>query len=124
MPMLERLRDQWNKQFPAHRIPMTVTKKETLWVELRKRMRDQYKCETEYCAVEKLGADNATKFFRPRKPGNWEKNPTEWRANVTQLANPDGSPVDATDAAQLSAAELQGRCACWRRPGCPRGPRP
>lgn len=38
-----------------------------------------------------------------------QKNPTEWRANVTQLANPDGSPVDATDAAQLSAAELQGR---------------
>ena len=78
MPMLERLRDQWNKHFPAHRIPMTVTKKETLWAELRKRIRDQYKCATEYCAVEKLGADNASKFFRPRKPGNWEKNPTEW----------------------------------------------
>ena len=38
-----------------------------------------------------------------------QKHPGEWRANVTQLANADGSPVDATDAAQLSAAEVQGR---------------
>ncbi len=38
-----------------------------------------------------------------------QKNPSEWRANVTQLSNPDGSPVDATDARQLSAAEVQGR---------------
>lgn len=38
-----------------------------------------------------------------------QKNPVEWRANVTQLANPDGSPVDGTDAWQLSAAELEGR---------------
>ncbi len=38
-----------------------------------------------------------------------QKNPAEWRANVTQLANADGSPVDGTDAWQLSAAEVQGR---------------
>ena len=38
-----------------------------------------------------------------------QKNPTEWRANVTQLANPDGSPVDGTDAVQLSWAEVEGR---------------
>ena len=38
-----------------------------------------------------------------------QKNPTEWRANVTQLSNADGSPVDGTDAAQLSDAEVQGR---------------
>ena len=38
-----------------------------------------------------------------------QKNPMEWRANVTQLANPDGSPVDCTDAVQLSAAEVEGR---------------
>jgi hypothetical protein len=38
-----------------------------------------------------------------------QKNPAEWRANVTQLANPDGSPVDGTDAQQLSAAEILGR---------------
>jgi hypothetical protein len=38
-----------------------------------------------------------------------QKNPMEWRANVTQLANPDGSPVDCTDAEQLSRAEVDGR---------------
>lgn len=39
-----------------------------------------------------------------------QKNPTEWRANVTQLARADGGPVDGTDALQLSAAESEGRC--------------
>ncbi len=38
-----------------------------------------------------------------------QKNPNEWRVNVTQLSNPDGSPVDGTVALQLSAAEVQGR---------------
>jgi hypothetical protein len=38
-----------------------------------------------------------------------QKNPSEWRANVTQLSNADGSPVDGTNAEQLSAAEVQGR---------------
>ncbi len=38
-----------------------------------------------------------------------QKNPAEWRANVTQLANAEGGPVDGTDALQLSAAEVQGR---------------
>lgn len=38
-----------------------------------------------------------------------QKNPMEWRANVTQLANPDGTPVDCTDAWQLSRAEVEGR---------------
>lgn len=38
-----------------------------------------------------------------------QKNPAEWRANVTQLANADGSAVDCTDALQFSAAELEGR---------------
>ncbi|WP_298431411.1 FAD-dependent oxidoreductase [Ottowia sp.] len=39
-----------------------------------------------------------------------QKNPSEWRANVTQLARADGGPVDGTDALQLSAAEAEGRC--------------
>lgn len=38
-----------------------------------------------------------------------QRNPREWRANVTQLANEQGRAVDATDAVQLSAAELDGR---------------
>ena len=38
-----------------------------------------------------------------------QKNPTEWRVNVTQLRNDDGHAVDATDARQFSAAEVEGR---------------
>jgi hypothetical protein len=38
-----------------------------------------------------------------------QRNPSEWRANVTQLANEHGRAVDATDARQLSAAEVEGR---------------
>lgn len=38
-----------------------------------------------------------------------QKNPTEWRANVTQIGNANGAAMDATDARQLSAGELEGR---------------
>ena len=38
-----------------------------------------------------------------------QKNPTEWRANVTQISNAQGTAMDATDARQLSAGELEGR---------------
>lgn len=38
-----------------------------------------------------------------------QKNPVEWRANVTQLSNLDGSAVDGTDARQISAGEIAGR---------------
>lgn len=49
------------------------------------------------------------KFARKTPIIRPQKNPVEWRANVTQLARPDGGPVDGTDARQLSAAELDGR---------------
>lgn len=38
-----------------------------------------------------------------------QRNPREWRANVTQVANADGLAVDATDARQLSTGEIEGR---------------
>jgi hypothetical protein len=38
-----------------------------------------------------------------------QKNPIEWRVNVTQLRNPDGSALDGTDAKALSAGEIEGR---------------
>ena len=38
-----------------------------------------------------------------------QKNPTEWRANVTQIANADGDAMDGTDAEQWSAGEIEGR---------------
>ncbi|MES2945650.1 MAG: FAD-dependent oxidoreductase, partial [Pseudomonadota bacterium] len=55
--------------------------------------------------AEKLGR----KFVRKTPIIRPQKNPAEWRANVTQLANPDGSPVDGTNAVQLSDAEVEGR---------------
>ncbi len=38
-----------------------------------------------------------------------QKHPSEWRVNITQLKNDDGSAIDGTDAVQMSAGELQGR---------------
>jgi hypothetical protein len=38
-----------------------------------------------------------------------QRNPLEWRANLTQLSNPDGTAVDGTDVEQLTHGELQGR---------------
>jgi hypothetical protein len=85
--MLERLRDEWNKRFPKHRIPLSISTKGRLWGELRKRLRDQYKCESEYCAVQEL-ADSGEKhqaagYFRPKKPDDWIKNPTDWHDTDT-----------------------------------------
>jgi len=38
-----------------------------------------------------------------------QQHPQEWRANVTQVKNEDGSAVDGTDALQFSAGEIEGR---------------
>jgi hypothetical protein len=38
-----------------------------------------------------------------------QKHAYEWRVNVTQLRNPDGSATDGTDARSLSAGEIEGR---------------
>ena len=38
-----------------------------------------------------------------------QKNATEWRANVTQIANANGVAMNATDARQLSDGEIEGR---------------
>ena len=38
-----------------------------------------------------------------------QKDASEWRANVTQLAGPDGHALDALDVWQLSAGEVEGR---------------
>ena len=38
-----------------------------------------------------------------------QRNRSEWRVNVTQVTNAEGRAVDATDAWQLSAGEVEGR---------------
>ncbi len=42
-----------------------------------------------------------------------QRNPIEWRANLTQIKNPDGTAVNGTDALQLSYGEVEGRRQCW-----------
>jgi hypothetical protein len=42
-----------------------------------------------------------------------QPNPIEWRANLTQIRNPDGSAVSGIDAEQLSYGEVEGRRQCW-----------
>jgi hypothetical protein len=75
-------------------------------------------------ALEAIGDFNAInmrmKEVEARQPGRYrfpregaivrpQKNPAEWRVNVTQIRNADGAALDATDAAQLSEGELEGR---------------
>ena len=38
-----------------------------------------------------------------------QRNPLEWRSNLTQLSNEDGSAIDGTDVFQLTRGEIQGR---------------
>jgi hypothetical protein len=56
-------------------------------------------------------AERAGDFRFPRKGAivRPQKHAGEWRVNVTQLRNADGSAVDGTDARALSAAESEGR---------------
>jgi len=56
-------------------------------------------------------AEAAGDFRFPRRGAivRPQKHPYEWRVNVTQMRNPDGSATDGTDARSLSAGELEGR---------------
>ncbi len=65
----------------------------------------------EFRAIDALMAQAAARYDFPRQGAilRPQRNPREWRANVTQLRNAAGRAVDATDAQQLSAAEVEGR---------------
>jgi hypothetical protein len=56
-------------------------------------------------------AERAGDFHFPRRGAivRPQRHPYEWRVNVTQLRNRDGSATDGTDARSLSAGELEGR---------------
>lgn len=42
-----------------------------------------------------------------------QRDPIEWRANLTQIKNADGTAVSGIDAVQLSYGEVEGRRQCW-----------
>jgi FAD-dependent oxidoreductase family protein len=56
-------------------------------------------------------AEAAGEYRFPRKGAIVRpmKRAYEWRVNVTQMRNPDGSAVDGTDARSLSRGEIEGR---------------
>jgi hypothetical protein len=56
---------------------------------------------------------NGRSFPRKKPIVRPQRNPIEWRANLTQIKNPDGSPVSGIDAEQLSYGEIEGRRQCW-----------
>ncbi len=57
-------------------------------------------------AAEKAGTH---RFPRKKPIVRPQRNPLEWRANLTQLSNPDGGAIDGTDVDQLTHGELRGR---------------
>ncbi len=65
----------------------------------------------EFKAIDTLMDRASTRYDFPRQGAilRPQRDPTQWRANVTQLRNAAGRAVDATDALQLSGAETEGR---------------
>jgi hypothetical protein len=63
--------------------------------------------------MDEAEAAGTRKFPRKRPIVRPQRNPLEWRANMSQLANPDGTPVDGTDVWQLSYGEVTGRRQAW-----------
>lgn len=56
---------------------------------------------------------NGARFPRKKPIVRPQRDPLEWRANLTQIRNPDGSAVSGIDARQLSYGEVEGRRQCW-----------
>ncbi|NDK32581.1 FAD-dependent oxidoreductase [Nesterenkonia haasae] len=63
--------------------------------------------------MEEAEARGEQKFPRKKPIVRPQRNPLEWRSNLTQLSNDDGSAIDGTDVRQLTKGELQGRQQVW-----------
>lgn len=59
--------------------------------------------------MEEAEAAGTHRFPRKKPIVRPQRNPIEWRSNLTQLSNDDGSAIDGTDVRQLTRGELQGR---------------
>jgi hypothetical protein len=59
-------------------------------------------------------AEQRGRSFPRKKPiVRPQRNPIEWRANLTQIKNADGTAVSGIDARELSYGEIEGRRQCW-----------
>ena len=56
---------------------------------------------------------NGRRFPRKKPIVRPQRNPIEWRANLTQIKNPNGTAVSGIDARELSYGEVEGRKQCW-----------
>lgn len=63
--------------------------------------------------MEEAEAEGTHTFPRKKPIVRPQRNPLEWRSNLTQLSNDDGSAVDGTDTRQLTHGEVQGRRQVW-----------
>ena len=73
---------------------------------------DPARARDAWATIPQLMAEAEARGMRfPRKGAivRPQKHPSEWRVNITQLKNDDGSAIDGTDAVEMSAGELQGR---------------
>lgn len=59
--------------------------------------------------MEEAEAAGTHRFPRKKPIVRPQRNALEWRSNLTQLSNDDGSAVDGTDVHQLTHGEIQGR---------------
>lgn len=62
--------------------------------------------------MEKAEAEGRS-FPRKKPIVRPQRNPIEWRANLTQIKNTDGRAVSGIDAREFSYGEIEGRRQCW-----------
>jgi hypothetical protein len=63
--------------------------------------------------MEEEEARTGVNFPRKKPIVRPQKNPIEWRANLTQIRNPAGRAVNGLDARDLTHGEIEGRRQCW-----------
>jgi hypothetical protein len=70
---------------------------------------DAQKAGNAWESIPRLMEESGREFPRKKPIVRPQPNPSEWRANLTQIRNPDGTAVSGIDADQLSYGEIEGR---------------
>ena len=63
--------------------------------------------------MDEAEAKGLRRFPRKKPIVRPQRDPIEWRANLTQIKNPDGTAASGIDYEQLAYAEIEGRRQCW-----------
>ncbi|WP_159501616.1 FAD-dependent oxidoreductase [Microbacterium sp. 18062] len=59
--------------------------------------------------MDEAEAAGTHRFPRKKPLVRPQRNPIEWRSNITQLSNEDGAPIDGTNVLELTHGEIEGR---------------